>query len=84
MRYLHTGLAYALLVFSAGVPASDTGTQSYPEDCFNDAVAQRDDLEPPLPGSDADLLRITDQDVQALLANIAAAEERRKANAPQR
>lgn len=84
MRHHPMGVACALLVFGAGVQASDTGTQSYPEDCFNDTVAQRDDLEPPLPGTNADLLRITDEDVQALLANIAAAEERRKRNAPQR
>jgi hypothetical protein len=74
--------AVLLMALSAGAPA--TGTDTYPEDCFNDAVAQRNDLEPPPPGTDADLFRITDEDVKALLADIAAAEQRRLSGTSQR
>lgn len=86
MRYDNVGVVCAalLLVLSAGAQASDASADSYPEDCFNDAVAQQNDLEPPLPGTDADLFRITDEDVKALLADINAAERRRASGAQPR
>ena len=86
MRYTDTSLACAtlLLVLSTGAQAGDASADTYPEDCFNDAVAQQNDLEPPLPGSDADLFRITDEDVKALLADINAAERRRASAAQPR
>jgi hypothetical protein len=77
--------AVLLMALSAGAPA--TGTDTYPEDCFNDAVPQRNDLEPPPPpgaDADADLFRVTDEDVKALLADIAAAEQRRLSGTSQR
>lgn len=82
MQYNDMNIACAalLLVLGNAAQASDPNADAYPEDCFNDAVAQQNDLEPPLPGSDADLFRITDEDVKALLVDINAAE-RRRANA---
>lgn len=52
------------------------------EDCFNDDVPAgngpaSNDLEPPIPGSSDALLRVTDADVNHLLAEIAAYERRR-------
>ena len=68
-----TGLALGLLL-AAAAAATD---QVYPEDCFNDNTPQRNDLEPPPPGSAPDLMRIPDQDVRRVLDEIAAAERKR-------
>jgi len=46
-------------------------------DCFNDDVTASSDLEPPAPGTTADLLRITDDDVERILQKIAAYERNR-------
>lgn len=73
----HWGIVCAvlLLALGAGVHA---GEQAYPEDCFNSPEPQRNDLEPPPPGSaDADLFRVTDEDLKTLLSDLAAAEKRR-------
>lgn len=50
-------------------------------DCFNDDVPASNDLEPPPPGSSADLLRITDGDVDRVLREIAAYERKRRVEA---
>ncbi len=49
-------------------------------DCFNDEVPASNDLEPPVPGSSADLLRITDGDIERVLRELAAYERKRRAD----
>jgi hypothetical protein len=45
-------------------------------DCYNDEIPARSDLEPPVPGSNADLLRVSDDDVNSMLEAARAYEER--------
>lgn len=60
-----------------GSGATRAAGDVYPEDCYNDTCPQRNDLEAPLPGGvDADLLRVTEEDLKSLLARLAAAEQR--------
>ena len=54
-----------------------TGTLAYAGDCFNDEHPQSSDFEPPPPGSSAELLRITDNDVARVLDQIRAYEAHR-------
>lgn len=78
MAIRNRGIVGAVLLLALGAGAH-AGEQAYPEDCFNSPEAQRNDLEPPPPGSsaDADLFRVTDEDLKSLLADLAAAEKRR-------
>ncbi len=64
----HRALAAALMLA--------TGGAAYAGDCYNDEYPQSSDLEPPPPGSSAELLRITDNDVDRVLAEIRAYEAR--------
>ena len=52
------------------------GTHAFAGDCYNDEHPQSNDLEPPPPGSRAELLRITDNDVARVLDQIRAYEAR--------
>ena len=67
MRY--RGLITALLLTAAS--AAHAGG-----DCYNDEHPLASDFEPPRPGSGAELLRITDNDVARVLAEIRAYEAR--------
>jgi hypothetical protein len=85
MTVHNRGIVGAILMLALGAGAH-AGEQAYPEDCFNSPEPQRNDLEPPPPGgsADADLFRVTDEDLKALLADLAAAEKRRASATAQR
>lgn len=61
-----TGLATGLLLAAAVHGA----------DCYNDEVPTRSDLEPPIPGSSADLLRVSDDDIERMLQDARTYEQK--------